>query len=356
VSRTIKILILAIVFSFLWGAWWGFFSLNKSRPKIKKGPVVRVLAPSTVFTPAFIEYFEKKQNVQLEVTQKDSDLGLLREALSNNRQYDLIVIHSFIAKSFLIENVFAKIEIKQLSHFDDISVDFKSLGFDQDNRHLLALSWGLNGFLVNAQEVSLDQETLAELFQLKPKVSLLNSPAEIFNLVSKVAPIIKTWVDTGQKESLEDELEKLRPQFSKFAADGRQQLKDKKVTIAQMTNGQAAKLVGEGSFYRYVLPRERATLWLNLVGVSRGAQDLNLAHKVMNQLLDKEMQKKLILTNEQATVLTSLNQDTEIPMLQKAHFIRQVPLSRVELFIHHEALEPTWIEALRKKWPELFAL
>jgi spermidine/putrescine transport system substrate-binding protein len=353
VNRTFKVIILAVVFSFLWGAWWGFYSLERKKPRSQRGDALRVLAQKGVFPRSFIEKFEDQSGVRWELTEKTSEMELLREALSHNKQYDLISIPSYIAKSFLIDNVFLPLDLSEISQLPEVSVDFKNLDFDPDNRHLLPLTWGLNGFLINSKTLSLSSEDFSEIFMEKAKVSILPSPTEIFSLALKMKPIIKTWVETGQAEELQKDLKPLASKLTIVRADPREELKNEKLQAGQMTNGQAATWVGVGSTFRFVLPRERATLWLTLIGVSRGAKDPDLAHQILNQLLKEEAQVQLVKANEHAAVRQKIAEES-LPLLQRAEFIRQVPLSRVELFIHHEALEPTWIQAIKKEWPETF--
>jgi spermidine/putrescine transport system substrate-binding protein len=353
VNRTIKVILLAVLFSFLWGAWWGFYSLESKKPRSQRGEALRVLAQKGVFPTSFVEKMEDQAGVRWQLTEKSTEMELLREALSYNKQYDLIFIPSYVAKSFLIDNVFLPLDMNEIPELAEVSVDFKNLEFDPDNRHLLPLSWGLNGFLINSKSISLSSEDFSELFVDKAKVSVLPSPTEIFSLALKMKPIIKTWVETGQIEELQKDLKPLAARLTIVRADPREDLKNEKLQAGQLTNGQAANWVGDGSAFRFVLPRERATLWLTLMGVSRGCKDPDRAHQILNLLLKEDQQIQLMKSNEHAAVRQKID-EKKLPLLQRAEFIRQVPLSRVELFIHHEALEPTWIQAIKKEWPETF--
>lgn len=350
-NKYLRILFFAVLFSFVWGAWWAIYNLEKSEPLYKSGPVIRLLAIHGVFSRRFLEEFQKNNYVQLTITEKDSELEVLREALSKNTEYDLIQINSFISKSFMLENVFVPLENERLPQLQDISVDFKNLDFDPDNKYLAPLSWGLNGFLVNTKQVSLSAETLNEILDLKAKFTFLSSPIELFSLAVKLKPIVKTWVETGQKTELQKDLKEIRARIGVLSGSPLEKIRDGTLQVAQATNGQAAKLIAQDSSYKFILPKERATLWLSLIGVSRGAADLKFTHHVLNQLLDAATNRQLVESNDQASVLNSLN-SSDLPDLQKASFIRQVPLSRVDLFINHEALEQTWLEAIRKEWTQ----
>jgi spermidine/putrescine transport system substrate-binding protein len=348
-NKYLKILSLAIIFSFIWGAWWGFYSYEQERPDNKKGPLVRWLGLKGVMPVQFVEEFSIKNELQLHVTEMSTEAELLREALTHTENYDIIQISTFVSKSFLVENVFAPLNMDTVSNFKDVSVDFKSLDFDLDNKFLLPLTWGLNGFVVNAKEISLNTESINELMHPSSKLALIRSPVELFNLAIKFKPIIKTWVETGQNEELKKSLRELKSTMSHWPSDAIALLKEGKLNVVQTTNGEAAFLVGPGSQYRFVLPLERATLWINLIGVSVGARDIPFAHHVMNLLLQADTNKRLVEINKHSSVVNSSN-ESNLPLLQQAQFIRKVPLSRVELFINREAIEPIWQQAIQNEW------
>lgn len=344
-----KTLTLAIVFSFVWGVIWGLYSVRRENQRLAGGPEVRVLASTGFFTADFLAYFQKKYQVNFILTEKDTEIELLREALSENKNYDLIQIHSFMSESFALDNVFVPLEKKQMSNLKGVSVDFTQLSFDSNNNYLVPLTWGLNGFIIDAKKVSLQTESLIELLAASNKAAVLSSPVEIFRLASKLKPILSNWVETGQTTELANELKGLHDKFKNFEYDPREKVTKGEYLVAQTTNGQVANLVGQGSPYRFVLPKERSTLWVNLIGVSHGTKNIKRSMEVLNNLLLPEVNRILVKHNEQATTIESLNTST-LPLLQKAQFIRQVPLSRVEFFINHEALEPVWLQAVRKEF------
>ncbi len=318
---------------------------------------MRVLTEAHYFSPEFVSEFEKNFKLRLVVTERATTQELLRDALSHFQDYDLMVVPSFALKSFLIENLFSPLESNITRQFANVSIDFQHLDFDPDNRFLMPLSWSITGFLVNSKTVSIKDETLGEVLQAKHSavggkpmaIGLLDSPVELFSLVSKLKPVLKNWVETDQADSIAEALKELRKKNIVLVSDPREQLKAGTLELAQIQQGRAAHLVGGSSAYRFVLPKERGTLKISFVGVSRSAKDRTLAQNVVDILLRPAWNKKLVEQNEEAAVVTTLN-DSDLPLMQKPRFIREVPLSRVDLFILHEALEPTWLQALSKEF------
>jgi spermidine/putrescine transport system substrate-binding protein len=346
-SKYWKIVILAIFFSFVWGTWWGLYSYEQKNPKKKHGPEIRLLVQRGALPEKVVSEFQQQLNVDLLVTEEGSEVDLLREVLSHYQNYDVIELPSFVLKSFLLDNVLLPLNTHDVPNLSQVSIDFRHLDFDPDDAYLVPVSWGLTGFVVNTKTYKWQDETLESLLSGQAKVALLDSPVESMNVVSKVKPILKTWVETGQTEELNKLAREFRRQIRVFTSDPREQLIKGEVQVAQMQQGRVAKLVADDPTYQFLLPKERGILWIRFLGVSRGVKDSVLAHEVLNALLQPRMNRLLAEQSEAATVLTTLN-DSDLPALQKAKFVRAVPLSRVELYVNHEALEPTWLGVYRQ--------
>src|SRR6185312_11031621 len=172
-ARFWKIFFLAVIFSFGWGAWWGFFNYEKEHPRTAAGSQLRILAESSFFTPLFVSDLEKSFKLKLVITDKSTPQELLREALSHFQDYDVIEIPSFALKSFLIDSVFTPLDAQVANQFANISIDFHHLDFDPDDKYLVPTSWSISGFLIDAKDISLNEETLNEILNSSANVSLL---------------------------------------------------------------------------------------------------------------------------------------------------------------------------------------
>src|SRR5690606_3916695 len=258
-------------------------------------------------------------------------------------EYDLIQIPSFAGRSFLLDSAFLPIEKNKLSRWNDISVDFRSLDYDPNDHYLLPLTWGLNGFVVDARDSESVAESLDEILSVsgdkKHKISVLPEPSEIFALMVKLRPVVRTFVETGNESELKKEIREIKPLLRDFDNDPRKLLESGDFRAAQAPNGLVAGWLNENTGFRYVLPKEKASLWVRSIGIATGARDVALSRRILNHLLDPVVAEELVRTNEQATTLTTVD-EKKLPPLQRAQFIRMVPLSRVELLMSSDALEP----------------
>lgn len=357
-KRYLKILFFTVFLSFVWGLWWGYYQDYQSRPESWAKGELNVLAEAGRFDPAFIEKFSRSEKIILRVTSKATPQELLRELLSYHRNYDLIQISSFLADSFQLESILDQVDDQRIRNYRNISIDFKNLSFDPENRFLVPLFWGVNGYIYDGETLK-EPDSLVEILNdssLRAKVSLMPSPVELFTLATFMRPIIKTWVNTGNQSGVNQELKAVKEKLGSFRTAPFEELKKKEIVLAQVPNGQAAQFLKDNLNYKYFVPVERSNLWVGVIGISKDSKQKKLAEQAINRLLSDEWNSQLVKTAHQATVLSSLNDSDSLLPLQKAQFVREIRLSRFELFFDRETYEPLWSSAIKDVVPDLWKL
>ncbi len=354
--RYIKILFFAVFLSFVWGLWWGYYQDYQGRPESWAKGELKVLAEAGRFDPTFIEKFSKSEKIILRVTTKATPQELLRELLSHHEEYDIVQFSSFLADSFLLNNLLEEIDDQHIRNAANISVDFKNLSFDPENRYLIPLFWGVNGYVYNSEKI-VSPDSLLDLLNdsaLRAKIALLASPVELYTLATQIRPIIKTWVNTGNQQGVNQELKAVKEKIGTFRLEPIDELKSNQLFAAQISNGDAAKFLSENLAFKYFVPVEKANLWVGVLGIVKDSQKKKLAEQAINHLLSDEWSEKLAQASFQATVLSTLNSSDVLKPLQKAQFVREIRLSRFQLFYDREAYEPLWSSSIKEMVPELW--
>lgn len=362
-KQFVQVVCLALLFSFLWGLWWGFYSDKKDQPERSPTGVVNVLSLKGYLTEEFLNHLQKNHKLRVNLTEKETELELLRSmvtlsarpTLTQGESYDVVIFPSLITTSFLIENLFLPLDTRKIDNLNDISVDFKRLSFDPNGEYLLPVFWGLNGFVYRKDKVS-DPYSLVELLEerrFNRRISFLPSSAEVYHWASTLRPIISTWVGMGSVTELRGVMREIRSEFSDFEKDPIKRLESESLWLAQLESGRATSLLSKEEEFGYFLPKEGATLWVAMAGVSRISQNKALAFEFINNLLNPSLSQKWVEENLQATVLNSLN-ESSLPQTQKANYIRKVHLSRIKLLLNNEIYEPTWNVTLQNAFPRHF--
>ena len=349
-KRFQKTLFIAILLSFIWGLWWGFYRHYRERPENWSGAEIQVLAFDKIFTEEVIKKLAIEEGIDLRVTHISHPQNFLQQMLTSGADYDLIQVNSFLAGSFLIENVFEPLDWEMIPNKQNISIDFQNLSYDPNSQFFLPLFWGVNGFLYDSSVLS----SFESLEKLTPQLVLSPSAVEAYTYATRLRPIIKNWLVTGNEEGLKEDLKEISNQWPEFSSSGVQQLVEQKKVAVQITNGRAAEFLKKHHHLRYGLPVEKANLWVGMIGISKDSQNKKIAHQVLNQLLNPKWALEIIKSNQEATVNTLLDNSDSIAPQQKSNFIRELRLSRFELFYDNEAFEPLWSRYLKEFLPQVF--
>ncbi len=355
-SRFLKTTVLVVVFSFSLGAWWSFYRHEQRIAHNPHGPEIRLLVLKNFLPGPLIKTIQRRLSADLQVTEEPAEIDLLRELLSHSDNYDIVELPSFVMHSFLIKNVLSPINGKTIPSMKQISIDFQHLDFDPGGKYFIPVSWGVSGFLFNPARAKWDGDSLMTLFnvesggngsspalqQPRAKISLMDSPIEFLNLITKIQPIVSTWAKTDQTTELTKTVHAFAGQISALTNDPTSLLTNGSVTVAQISSGRAATFLKKHPDYKFVLPKEKGVLWVNYLAVSHAVGDIELANELLNAFLRPSINRQLVELDHSASVLNSLN-SSSLPEMQKASYIRKLPLNRFELYVNPEAIEPTWL-------------
>lgn len=351
-----KVTFIAVLLSFIWGLWWGFYRDYKLRPEKWARGQINILAEEGRFTPEFIEKFARDEQILIHVSTRSTPQQFLRELLAAGDKYDLIEFNSFLADSFILDNIFDEIDRERVSNLENVSIDFQNLNFDPEGRSLIPLFWGVNGFVYNSDKLKEFNSIVEAMAAKAGPIALPPSSVEAYSLAIKLQPIIKTWVNTGNETDLLKDLKALSSQFPIFSNEISKSLEAGTIVAGQMTNGRAATFLQANKNFRFDVPLEKSNLWIGLVGIPKDSRNKKMAHEVLNRFLQPKWSKELVLTTGEATSNILLDSDSSLLAQQKAQYVRELRLSRFELFYDHETFEPVWMGALRAVFPNAFAV
>ncbi|MEK6556290.1 MAG: extracellular solute-binding protein [Bdellovibrionota bacterium] len=350
-KRFKKIAFITIFLSFFWGLWWGFYQDYRLRPENWAKGELNVLTQSQMFDVQFLQKFAAEEGFILKVKSVSTPQAFLQEMLTHSSSYDIIQFNSFLADSFLVENVFYELDRDRIKNMQNISIDFQNLNFDPNSQYLVPLYWGVNGFVYNKEKI----ENIGSIFQISKQTTLLPSSVESYAYATKMKPIIKNWAATGNEESLLKDLKSISAEFPSFSQDLDGALITGSNVAAQSTNGKAAAFLAKNKNFRFDLPIEKANLWVSVMGVTKDSPHKKVAQEVLNRFLMPKWSEELTRSTHEATVNALLDRSEKILPQQKSQFIRELRLSRFELFYDHESFEPLWMRSLKEVFPQTFA-
>lgn len=320
-----KLIISIIAAFFVLGLGWGFLSARFGGSS--NGELI-VLCPKTWLPPEITEDVSRRMKIRVVQLDFDSWSSFVRLLANTQGKADVVCFHSFLAKDLIQSHFLDKSQFKNLSRFSHVSVDFLKLPFDPEFDYTAPLFWGVNGFVV--KDVTPTTWKTAWPTQ-GHKMSLLYPDLELLSRMKQSGLEIRDEEENENSKKLDSFVQGFIKSLS-GVSDGGPDLTDAdlaKFQYIQLSSGPAAVFLKKHPDWKYWLPSDGVSLWLGMAGVGEHSRYKVQAREFINELLKPERALALHKYLNNGVVQAALDSDDHVLPMQKARFIREVPLDRV---------------------------
>lgn len=272
--------------------------------------VVKVYNWSDYIDESILEDFTKETGIKVVYDVYDNNEILETKLLAGNIGYDVVVpSNNFLARQ-IQAGVFRPLDKSKLPNWENLDPQLMQqvAKFDPDNRHAFIYMWGTTGLAYNVDKIKermpdapLDSWRLI----FDPEVAknfadcgiyMLDSPEDV---IPAAVHYIGENPDTKDPKVLEkgaEALKAVRPHVRKFhSSEVINALATGDICLALMYSGDAgiaatrAEEAGNGVNIEYVIPKEGALLWFDMMAMPKDAPNPDNAHAFMNYLLRPEV-------------------------------------------------------------------
>ncbi len=136
-----------------------------------------------------INAFEEEYQVDVNYSTFESNESMYAKLkLLNSEGYDLAFASTYFIERMINENMLAKIDKSQISHFDQLRPGLLGQSFDQENNYSLPYVFGVTGISYNRDYVDGSKVTKwADLWRedFRGQVMLLNDVRDVFGMALK---------------------------------------------------------------------------------------------------------------------------------------------------------------------------
>jgi putrescine transport system substrate-binding protein len=296
-------------------------SLSKEEEK-----VVHVYFWADTVSEEAIRQFEKETGIKVKCDYYDSEEILETKLLTGSSLYDVVMPSAMPYYGRQVElHLYRSLDRSKLSNWKNLDPHILKLlqTIDPGNRYGIPYSWGTTGFVYDAnvlkkyvpKNTSLDtyQIILDESF-IKPLsqcgVGLLDQPQDLFEAFLSYLKIKPNYKDLSQIEVIKKVVEKVRPYIRFFTSNSEKMTTSVisgEACFVQMWSGEAFRTKKLGEKLKkeivYVVPREHAGAWCDLMAIPKNAPHPNNAHLFINFMLRPDIAAK----NLESTLMTIAN-------------------------------------------------
>lgn len=253
---------------------------------------------SEYIDPELITAFEEEYEVDVVEDFYESNEALIAQ-LQAGAVYDLIVPSDYMVGIMIQNGLLAPVNRDAVPNMSNLIDRFTELPYDPGNVYSAPYQYGTTGLGVNLEAVGADFDpSWALIFDpelttgFPGGVSVLNDPREAMGAALKYLGYSLNDTDLERLQEAADLIAAAKPGITTFDSDQYDEaLVNGEVAVAHGYSGNMIVAIGEAENpdnYRYILPKEGATLWIDNMAVPANAENPCTAFTFMNYLLDAE--------------------------------------------------------------------
>ncbi len=282
---------------------------------------LRVLSLTGSIPASILRGFRSAENIQVELVEEPSPDKVI-EHLDRDPTFDLVTLLAFQMPRAQQMTRIQPFSLSELKNSANISRDFLDLP-----AHLVTevpFLWGLLGFAFSPETV-VDVKSWSDVFDLDRDTSVFLKPLafETQRLAKMNMPV--PFADNA----LQDRIKRFNSTYKhseRFLADPSQT--EAGTDVIELSFSEAT--IPAFKEMTFVLPTEKALLWILDLALTSGAKNIGEAKAFTNYILKPEVALEISNTNHEASTNLAVESSGLLPT-QKPSALRRIPLTRLDL-------------------------
>ncbi|TAG31154.1 MAG: spermidine/putrescine ABC transporter substrate-binding protein [Verrucomicrobia bacterium] len=260
----------------------------------KRAGVLNFYGWSEYIPQAVLDSFTDETGIRVNYETFSSGEEMLAKLLTGRARYDLIQPSDYIAEALIKAGRLQPLDVSKLPNLANILPEYLRMPHDPEQKFTVPYMTGTVGIVVNTETVKTPVTGYADLFSEANagRIVVVNDGREL-----AVAALYTLGKDLNDF-SLES-LESTRPLLAEWLArvklfdsdSPKTALLGGDVDLGLVWAGEAAILWNEDKKFQYVIPKEGAHMFVDLLAIPVRARNVENAHIFINYLLRPEVSK-----------------------------------------------------------------
>lgn len=262
--------------------------------------------------PDLLSAFEEEHGVAVTLEEHSSNEELLAALRDGSAAHDVVVPSDYMVRTMREEGLLLELDRQAIPNRTNVADGFADPPYDPGNRFSLPYQWGTTGLGVDTEVIGDDVEASWSLVfdpdvagPYSGRIALLDDPRET---MAGALAYLGHPANTTEEDALRDAAELIagaRERGVVFVSDGYTNLLlSGEVAVAHgFSSDHVAAVAGaeDPERYRYLVPAEGATKWVDAMAVPADAPHPCSAHTFIDFLLDGERGAQLTNWNYYAS-------------------------------------------------------
>lgn len=244
-----------------------------------------------------ISDFEDLYNVNVIYDNYDSNESMYTK-LQSGEVYDVLVPTDWMVQRLISETKLQKIDLTKLSNLDNVDPGLLNRSFDPNNQYSVPYFWGNIGIIYNKNNVDAadleDGWLLLNNPKYKDQIYIYDSERDVFMIAEKALGFSVNTTDDAEINAAFDLLKEIDATTNPVYAveDLIDAMVNEQKDIAVSFSGDAAYILSQNENMAFFVPEEGTNIWIDSMVIPADANNVELAHKWIDYMLDAEVALK----------------------------------------------------------------
>jgi len=243
-------------------------------------------------SPDLIEKFSKAYDVEVTITDYDSNATALAKVKAGGHGFDIVVpSHSYIP-IFVKEDLLLEARPDQMENFKNVDPIWVDVPWDPGRHYSVPWQWGTTGIAVNREDYKGDINTSTIFLdppeELVGKVNVVPEMADVMALALMYVGSESCTTDKDALKRARDVLMAAKPKWLSMDYGTTDKLGSGEWRASVNWNGSTFRARLQNPNVEYGYPKEGYPVWMDSVAILKDAQNVENAKLFMNFIMDPE--------------------------------------------------------------------
>jgi len=249
--------------------------------------ILHIFSWSDYFTTEIIKEFEQEKNVRVVLDTYENNEGLVAKLQTGVTGYDLVVPSDYAVEQLIGMGLLLAIDRDNVPNFAGLDPKFLGQYFDPTNTYSVPYLWGTAGIGYDSSQVDPAPTSWAVLWddEYADRMNMLDDMREAFGVALKRLDYSVNTSDRGELDEARALLIEQKPLLRSYATETDDLMLTGQVVLTHAWSGDVVRVAEEKPEWRYALPIEGSTFFIDNLAIPKGAANKAAAEAFIDFIL-----------------------------------------------------------------------